>query len=206
MPRRPTSLRDPRVVLVVVVLFLVVAAVNIQTFLPLHRLGHAAAAGGIDTFTPPADAQEYRRIAAAHVTGVAVPAAMPTVEVPAGEEPAASRTVTPTTSRSTAVAHEPNPAATGAVLPSCTAILRTDAQPVALIDGVRRQVGDAVDGWVVTDIGLDGASLRGPSGTVFLPVGRRDSVAVKFSLVTDTEAALGAGNTAMQPQAGSREP
>lgn len=206
MPRRPTSLRDPRVVLAVVVLFLVVAAVNIQTFLPLHRLGRNAAADGTATFSPPADAAEFKRIAAAHVMGVAVPELMPAVEPTGGEEPAASRPATTTLSQPAVEARHLPTADARTPLPSCTAILRTGAQPVALIDGVRRQVGDPVGGWVVTAISLDGATLQGLTGTVFLPVRSRDNASGKFSVVTDSDAALGAGNTALQPQAGSREP
>jgi hypothetical protein len=202
MPRRPTSLRDPRVVIVVAVLFLIVAAVNLETFLPLRGLGHRSTATQAEPFTPPSDAAELTRLAATHGTGTADAGLLPAVPLP----PPADRAREP---RATVVAprtaREPESTA-ASPLPSCTAILGTGAQPVALIAGARRRVGDAVGDWLVTAISVDGATLQGPTGTVFLPVGTHEKAQVRFSLVTKAEATLGAGSTALQPQTGSREP
>lgn len=217
MPRKPSSLRDPRVVMVVVVLLLVVAAVNLQTFLPLHRLGAGSAAGQIEPFTPPSDAAELTRLAAAHVSGAAVVVGLPPVEAPSPEapnpelpspdlqvrEPSARGSRAATTSPPPATARETT---SDSSLPACTAILGTSARPVALIGDVRRQIGDAVGDWVVTGISLEGATLQGPAGTVFLPVGTHANAGARFSLVTKAEAAFGAGNTALQPVTGSRKP
>jgi hypothetical protein len=206
MPRRPTNLRDPRVVIAVAVLFLVVAAVNLQTFLPLRSLGRASATMQTAPFTPPSDAAELTRLAAAHVTGAATTDTAPAVE-PARQEtrPPEPRTSGEAPVPAPAVDRESAPVPISA-LPTCTAILRTGARAVALIGGARRQVGDAVGAWRVAAITVDGATLKGPDGTIFLPVGAGAGTPVRFNLVTKAEATLGAGSTALQPLTGSREP
>ncbi len=52
MPRSPINLRDPRVVIVVAALLLIVGAVNLQTFLPLLRRSGSDTAWDPDAFIP----------------------------------------------------------------------------------------------------------------------------------------------------------
>ncbi len=214
MPRSPINLRDPRVVIAVAVLLLIVGAVNLQTFLPLLKRGGGGAAWDPDAFVPPADTAELTRVAVDRVAvDGATEAAMPAVAA-AGVDGGwrdpfrAGRIVRetrfdapPSSAVVTAPRSAPRPRG-----PVCSAILFTGAQPAAVIDGETRRVGDGVGDWRVASIGLDGVRLQGPRGELYLAVGAKDGDAAHFPLVTGSATTVVGGSTALEPQPGSREP
>jgi hypothetical protein len=213
MPRSPINLRDPRVVIVVAALLLIVAAVNLQTFLPLlKRGGSGSPAWDPDAFVPPADTEELTRVAIGHVAGVA--AGPPDSPAVAGADFGGGLRDPFRTGRAAIVARIDVPPSAAVTVrpvqaprgPVCSAVLFTGTRAAAVIDGETRRVDDSVGDWRVAAIGPDGVRLRGPRGEMFLVVGARGNDAVRYSLVTRSAATAAGGSTALEPQPGSREP
>jgi hypothetical protein len=214
MPRSSINLRDPRVVMAVAVLLLVVVAVNLQTFLPLLRRGAGHTAWDPDAFVPPADTEELTRVAAGHLNE----SAMTGPETPpvAGADLGGSLRDPFRTGRAAVVTRvdppQPStlaPASRPGIVPRgpiCSAVLYTGERAAAVIDGEARRVGDAVGDWRVAAIGPDGVRLQGPRGELFLEVGERGGGAARYPLVTQPAATTVGGSTALEPQPGSREP
>lgn len=216
MPRSPINLRDPRVVIAVAVLLLIVGAVNLQTFLPLLKRGGGGAAWDPDAFVPPADTAELTRVAVDRVAAGDVVGSSPAATAGAdlgggfrdpfqtGRAAVVSRVVAP--AAATAASAAAPSRASMARGPICSAVLFSGTQPAAVIDGETRRVGDAVGDWRVAAIGPDGVRLRGPRGEMFLAVGAHERGAGRFPLVTQSAATADGGRTALEPQPGSREP
>lgn len=217
MPRSPINLRDPRVVIAVAILLVVVAAVNLQTFLPRLQAGRAGETPwDPDAFVPPVDTAELTRVAAGRATGAVAPAAGAVAMAGAdlgggsrdpfrsGRPSAVAPVVTPAPYPETATAAPSSaPVAPG---PVCTAVLCAGTRATAVIDGETREVGDAVGDWRVAAIGPAGVLLRGPRGEKVLTVGGGGNGAARYPLVTQSAATDASGSTTMEPVPGSREP
>jgi hypothetical protein len=217
MRKSSIDLRDPRVVITVAVLLVVVAAVNMQTFLPrLWQQNAGETAWDPDAFTPPIDTAELTRVAAGRATGVDAPAAGTAAMAGAGlgggvrdpflssrpstAAPAGRPEPSPATAKA---APRSAPAARGLV---CTAVLCAGTRATAVIDGEMREVGDPVGEWRVVAISPAGVLLRGPHGEKRLAVGGNGDGAARYPLVTRSAAAAAADNTTLEPVSGSREP
>ncbi len=205
MRNNPIDLRDPRLVMVVAVLLVAVAAINLGPF--LSHGGGAADPAMTETLVLPSDAAALSQAASRHVTGTASLGPSPgmvwgATDLTAGRDPFQKGTGTPAPTQ--APSQRQTRAGSPAV-PTCNAVMLGGREPTALIGNHAYHCGDSVAGYRVHAISRDGVTLHRSNKSLFLPVGQPASAAAVFPLVTRPKQPGAEGRTELErPDAAKR--
>jgi hypothetical protein len=159
-----SRLRDPRVIVTVVLLLLAVAAANVVTFAPSLMPGSAARPDAVQTAAVPNDLDQLARAAGRGGTLLGDGSAGRVSNDGCARTGSASGLRDPFHPRATAPV--PRPSDEALAPPEsppelrCSAVLLGGVQPLAMLDGQMLGVGDRVRGWRIEHISPRGVRLK----------------------------------------------